>query len=144
MTGAVAVDHDALVGQCQWQQGHQEVRGRSLAMLLMTPTDSAEGAMHASKEDWGWNKPYLEQQFAPTGVGVVIVGDNATVMDGRDREEEDTAIIVAEANNAMTGPPSLSPLLSISIPLTMLLLLYSPMAPLVRPFKLGMGEGLMR
>ena len=34
-------------------------------------------------------------------MGVDFVGDNATAVDGRDREEEDAAIIVAEGNNAM-------------------------------------------
>ena len=53
MTGTVAKDHDARVGQHQRQRDCQEVCGRSLAMSLMIPTDSAEGVIHASKEDWG-------------------------------------------------------------------------------------------
>jgi hypothetical protein len=75
-------------------------------------------------------------------VGVVVVGDNATAVDGGDGEEEDAAIVMAEGNNAMTGPPSLSPSPLISIPLTMSALLYSPMPPLFRHFKLGMGGGI--
>ena len=67
-------------------------------------------------------------------MGVVVVGDNAAAVDKRDWEEEDAGIIVAEGNDAM-GPPSLSPLPLISIPPTMSVLLYSPVAPLLRPFK---------
>ena len=84
--------------------------------------------------------PYLEQRFATAGVGVVVVGDNAAVVDGRDGEEEDAVIIVAEGNDAM-GPPFLSPPPSISITLMMTALLYSPVAPLLRPFKPGVGGG---
>ncbi len=47
------------------------------------------------KQRLGGNVPYLEQQFAPAGMGVVVVGDNAAMVDGRDWEEEDAAIIVA-------------------------------------------------
>jgi hypothetical protein len=89
----------------------------------------------------GGNVLYLEQRFAPTGVGVVVVGDNATAEDSRYGEEEDAAIIVVEGNNAM-GPLSLSPLPLISIPQTMSALSYSPMVPLLRPFKLGVGGGI--
>ena len=53
MTSAVAGDHDARVGQHQQQRDCREVRQRSLAISLMIPTDSAEGAMHALNEDWG-------------------------------------------------------------------------------------------
>ena len=67
---------------------------------------------------------YLEQRFAPTGVGVVVVGDNATAVDSRDGEEENAAIIVVEGSDSM-GPSSLSPPPLISIPPTMLALLYS-------------------
>ena len=74
-------------------------------------------------------------------MGVVVVGDNAAAVDGRDREEKDAGIIVAEGNNVM-GPPSLSPLPVISIPLTMTVLSYSPMALLLRPFKPGVGGGI--
>ena len=56
----------------------------------------------------GGNVLYLEQRFAPTGVGVVVVGDNATAVDSRDGEEENAAIIVAEGSDSM-GPSSLSP-----------------------------------
>jgi hypothetical protein len=89
----------------------------------------------------GGNVPYLEQRFALAGVGVAVVGDNAAAVDGRVREEENAAIIVAEGNDAM-GPPSLSPLPVISIPPTMSALSYSPVAPLLRPFKLGVGRGI--
>ena len=34
----------------------------------------------------GGNGPYLEQEFAPAGMGVVVIGDNATAVDSRDRE----------------------------------------------------------
>jgi hypothetical protein len=85
--------------------------------------------------------PYLEQQFAPDGVGVVVVRDNAAAVDGMDRKEENAAIIVAEGNDAM-GLLSLSPPPLISIPPTMSVLLYSPVAPLLRPFKPGMGGGI--
>ena len=61
------------------------------------------------KRRLGGNVPYLEQQFAPAGVGVVVVGDNAAAVGGRDRVEEDAAIIMAEENDAM-GLLSLSPL----------------------------------
>ncbi len=84
---------------------------------------------------------YLEQRFAPTSVGVVIVGDNATAVDSRDGEEEDATIIVVEGNNAM-GPSFLSPPPLISIPPTMSALLYSPVVPLLGPFKLGVGGGI--
>ena len=47
--------------------------------------------------------PYLEQQFAPAGMCVVVIGDNAVAVDGRDREEEDAVIIVAEGNDARWG-----------------------------------------
>ena len=86
--------------------------------------------------------PYLEQQFAPASVGVVVVGDNAAAVDGRDGEEEDDAITVADGNDAMGPPPSLSPPPWISIPLTMTALSYSPVAPLLRSFKLGVGGGI--
>ena len=59
MTGAVAGDHDARIRQHQWQRDCREVRGRSLAMSLMIPTDSAKGAMHASNKELGRNVPYL-------------------------------------------------------------------------------------
>jgi hypothetical protein len=85
--------------------------------------------------------PYLEQQFTPAGVGVVVVGDNAVAVNGRDQEEEDAAIIMAEGNDAM-GRPSLSPLPVISIPPTMSALSYFPVAPLLRPFKPGVGGGI--
>ena len=74
-------------------------------------------------------------------MGVVVVGDNAAAVDGRDGEDEDAAIIGAEGNDAM-GPPSLSPLPLISIPLPRMALSYSPMAPLRRPFKPGVGGGI--
>ena len=89
----------------------------------------------------GGNVLYLEQRFAPTSMGVVVIGDNATAVDSRDREEEDAAIIVVEGNNAM-GPPSLSPPPLMSIPQTMSALSYSPVVPLLRPFKLGVGGGI--
>jgi hypothetical protein len=60
----------------------------------------------------------LEQRLTPTGMGLVVVGDNASTVDSRDGEEEDAAIIVVEGNDAM-GPPSLSPPPLISIPPTM-------------------------
>ncbi len=41
-------------------------------------------------------------------MGVVVVGDNAMAVDGRDGEEEDAVIILAEGNDGM-GPLSLSP-----------------------------------
>ena len=66
---------------------------------------------------------------------------NAAAVDGRDGEEGDAAIIVAEGNDAM-GPPSLSPPSSIPFPPTMLALSYSPVAPLLRPFKPGVGGGI--
>ena len=47
------------------------------------------------KRRLGGNGPYLEQQFAPIGVGVVVVGVNTAAVDGREGEEEDVAIIVA-------------------------------------------------
>jgi hypothetical protein len=79
--------------------------------------------------------------LAPTGVGVVVVRDNAAAVDGRDGEEEDAVIIVAEGNDGM-GPPSLSPLPLISTPLMITALSYSPVALLLRPFKLGVGGGI--
>ena len=85
--------------------------------------------------------PYLEQQFAPASVGVVVIGDNAAAVDGRDGDKEDAGIIVEEGNDAM-GPPSLSPPPSISIPPMMSALSYSPVAPLVRPFKPGGWGGI--
>ena len=85
--------------------------------------------------------PYLEQQSAPAGVGVVVIEDNAMAVDGRDGEEENAAIIVVERSGAMR-PASLSPPPSISIPPTMSLLSYSPVAPLLRPFKPGVGGGI--
>ena len=48
-------------------------------------------------------------------MGVVVVGDNAMAVDGREGEEEDAAIILAEGNDGM-GPLSLSPPPSISVP----------------------------
>ncbi len=85
--------------------------------------------------------PYLEQRFAPASMGVVIAGDNAVAVDGRDGEEENAAIIVAEGNDVM-GPPSLSPSPPISFPQTMSALSYSPVVPPFRPFKPGMGGGI--
>jgi hypothetical protein len=57
-------------------------------------------------------------------MGMVVAGDNAAVVDGRDGEDEDAVIIVAEGNDAM-GLPSLSPPPSISTPLMMTALWYS-------------------
>ena len=74
-------------------------------------------------------------------MGVVVVGDNAMAVDGRDGEEEDAAIILVEGNDGM-GPLSLSPPPSISIPPMMSALSYSPVAPLLRPFKPGVGGGI--
>ena len=74
-------------------------------------------------------------------MGVVVVGENAMAVDGRDGEEEDAAIILAEGNDGM-GPLSLSPPPLISVPPMMLALSYSPVAPLLRPFKPGVGGGI--
>ena len=109
--------------------GIVEIGGRgggwsSLALSLMISTDSEDGVIYASKEDWGGNGPYLELRFALGGVGVVIV-----------RNDEG-------ANNNATGPPSLSPAPTISPPPATHAPSFPPAAPLVRPFKPGVGGGI--
>ncbi len=65
-------------------------------------------------------------------------GVTSAAVDGGDGEEEDAAIILAEGNDGM-GPLSLSPPPSISVPPTISALSYSSVAPLLRPFKPGVG-----
>jgi hypothetical protein len=106
MTGTVAGDHDACVGQHQQQRDCQEVCGRSLAMSLMIPTDSAEGALHTSNKDWG----------GACRTWAVVVGDNAAVVDGRDGEEENAAIFVVDGeqrNGTATPQP---PIVNLHLP----------------------------
>ena len=74
MTGAVAGDHDACIRQHQRQRDCREVHGRSLAMSLMIPTDSAEGAMHASNEDWGGTCHTWSGDLRPSAWGWLLSG----------------------------------------------------------------------
>jgi hypothetical protein len=107
-------------------------RPSPLAMSLAISTDSSDGVIYASKEDWGGNGPYLELRFALGGVGVVVARDAAADDDDGDGGAG------ANGANAATGPPSLSPAPSISPPPAT----YAPAAPLVRPFKPEMGGGI--
>ena len=136
VTGAVA-NFMALANDDADGDGIVEIaagsRGSSpLAMSLAISTDSSDGVIYASKEDWGGNGPYLELRFALGGVGVVVARDAAADDDDGDGGAG------ANGANAATGPPSLSPAPSISPPPAT----YAPAAPLVRPFKPEMGGGI--
>ncbi len=116
-------------------------------MSLMIPTDSAEGVMHTSNEDWGETGHTWSSNSRPLAWGWLSLGSTPqrwTAGRGRRRTWRSLwrAIIVAEGNNTMMGPSSLSPPPSIYIPPTMLPLSYSPVALLLRPFKPGVGGGI--
>ena len=118
-------------------------------MSLMIPIDSAEGAMHTLKENWGGTShTWSINSRLPVWGGLLLGSTSRRWMAGMGRkrtwQSSWRAIIgVTEGNDVLMGPPSLSrPPSSISIPPSMLALSYSPVVPLLRPFKLGKGGGI--